>query len=381
MKSFFSLLFLTGFTAIAVAEPVRFYLGTYTNNPWSKGIYTGTLDTRTGKLGPIELATTAASPSFLALSPDGRFLYAVEEMNHGSVAAFRTGADGRLIPLNELPSGKGGCHVSVDATGRNVFVANYDGGSVAAFQTKPDGYLDQRTAFIQLTGSGPNPQRQSKPYLHSIYANPGNRFVYACDLGTDNIWLFDFDAGSGALTLAPQPAGKVPPGSGSRHLALSPDGRFAYVNGEMGLNVTAFARNAGNAALTALQTIPVLPEGAATNGVSTAEIFCHPSGKWLYVSNRGRGSIAVFAIGDDGKLTWRQDAPAQVKVPRGFGIDPTGRWLIVGGQSDNQIVVLKIDDATGRLSVTDQSATVGSPVCVIFTPMTKTQVARHEPGL
>jgi 6-phosphogluconolactonase len=252
---------------------------------------------------------------------------------------------------------------------------------VAAFQTKPDGYLDQRTAFIQLTGSGPNPQRQSKPYLHSIYANPGNRFVYACDLGTDNIWLFDFDAGSGALTLAPQPAGKVPPGSGSRHLALSPDGRFAYVNGEMGLNVTAFARNAGNAALTALQTIPVLPEGAATNGVSTAEIFCHPSGKWLYVSNRGRGSIAVFAIGDDGKLTWRQDAPAQVKVPRGFGIDPTGRWLIVGGQSDNQIVVLKIDDATGRLSVTDQSATVGSPVCVTFTPMTKTQVARHEPRL
>lgn len=369
MKSFLVLALLAGSTAMA--DPARFYLGTYTDHSSSQGIYTGTLDTRTGRLGPIELAAKAASPSFLALSPDEKFLYAAMETGGGSVGAFRVEADGRLVPLNTLPSDKGACHVSVDATGSNVFAANYTAGSAACFQTRPDGSLARRTALVQLTGSGPNPERQTHPYAHSMYPSPGNRFVYACDLGTDNVWVFDLDARNGALTPTNPPSGKVPPGSGPRHLALAPNGRFAYVNGEMGLNVTAFARNPDSGALTAIQTLPTLPAGVDTNGITTAEIFCHPSGKWLYVSNRdiahhGRDSIAVYAMGADGTLTWQQDAPAQVKVPRGFGIDPTGHWLIVGGQQDNKITVLKIDEATGKLSATDQSATVGAPVCVIF---------------
>lgn len=377
MKSFLVLGLLTGCTALA--GPIRFYLGTYTDNPLSQGIYTSTLDTRTGKLGPIELAARATSPSFLAFALDEKFLYASTGTGGGSVAAFRVEADGKLKPLNELPSDKGTCHVSVDATGSNVFAANYGAGSAACFQTGPDGSLIRRSVLVPLTGSGPNPQRQTHPYIHSMYPAPGNRLVYACDLGTDNIWVFDLDARNGALTPTNPPSGKVPPGSGPRHLALAPNGRFAYVNGEMGMNVTAFARNPDTGTLTAMQTLSTLPAGVDTNGMTTAEIFCHPSGKWLYVSNRdvanhGRDSIAVYAIGADGKLAWQQDAPAQVKVPRGFGIDPTGQWLIVGGQQDNKITVLKIDGATGKLSATDQSATVGKPVCVIFAS------ARQPPG-
>jgi len=360
----------------ALADPVRFYLGTYTGRTSSQGIYTGVLDSRTGKLGAIELAATAASPSFLALTPDEKFLYAAMEGGGGSVGAFRVEANGRLASLNTLPCDRGTCHVSVDATGSNVFAANYTAGSAACFQTGPDGSLLRRTARVSLTGSGPNPERQTHPYIHAMYAAPGNRVVYACDLGTDNVWIFNFDSPAGALSPTNPPSGKVPPGSGPRHLALSPDGRFAYVNGEMAMNVTAFARHPDTGALTAIQTLSTLPAGADTNGMTTAEILCHPAGKWLYVSNRdvagrGRDSLAVFAVGADGKLTWQQDAPARVKVPRGFGIDPTGQWLIVGGQQDNKITVLKIDEATGKLSATDQSASVGAPVCVIF--------ARHHP--
>ncbi len=369
MNAFLILGLLAGSTAMA--QPVRFYLGTYTDRSSSQGIYTGTLDPRTGQLGPIELATKAASPSFLALSPNEKFLYAAMEGGGGSVGAFRVEADGRLTPLNTLPCDKGTCHVSVDESGSNIFAANYTAGSAACFQTAPDGSLLRRSALVPLTGSGPNPQRQTHPYIHSLYAAPGNRVVYACDLGTDNVWIFDLDARNGALTPTNPPSGKVPPGSGPRHLALSLNGRFAYINGEMGLNVTAFVRQPDTGALTAIQTLPTLPAGVDTNGITTAEIVCHPTGKWLYVSNRdvaghGRDSIAVYAIATDGTLTWQQNAPAQVKVPRGFGIDPTGQWLIVGGQQDNRIVVLKIDRATGKLSATDQSATVGAPVCVIF---------------
>jgi 6-phosphogluconolactonase len=369
MKSLLILALLAVSTALA--DPVRFYVGTYTGRSGSEGIYTGTLDTRTGRLGPIELAAKAASPSFLALSPDERFLYAAMEGGGGSVGAFRVEADGRLTPLNTLPGDKGTCHVSVDVTGSNVFAANYSAGSAACFQTGTDGSLLRRNALVPLTGSGPNPQRQNHPYAHAMYPSPDNRFVYTCDLGTDKIWIFDFDARSGALTPTNPPSGKVPPGSGPRHLALSPDGRFAYVNGEMALNVTAFARLPATGALTPIQTLPTLPPDVDTNNITTAEIFCHPTGKWLYVSNRdlphrGRDSIAVYAVGADGRLTWRQNALTPVQVPRGFGIDPTGGWLIVGGQHDNKIAVLKIDEATGKLSATDQSATVGAPVCVIF---------------
>lgn len=227
------------------------------------------------------------------------------------------------------------------------------------------------SALVQLNGSGPNPERQKHPHIHSIYLDPLNRFAYACDLGTDHVWLFGFDAVHGTLVLDNLGSGETPPDSGPRHLAISPDGKFIYANGEMGMNVTIFARDAGTGRLTLLQTVSSLPDGASTNGMTTAEIFCHPSGKWLYVSNRdisnrGRDSIVVYVIAADGKLARIQNAPALVTVPRGFGIDPCGQWLIAGGQTENKIVVMKIDPVTGRLSLTDQTATVGEPICVIF---------------
>lgn len=356
----------------ASAGPLRFFLGTYTDKGLSHGIYTGTLDADTGVLSPLELAAAAPSPNYLALSPDGRFLYANTATNGGCVTAFRVEAKGRLTRLNDLPSGNGGCHVSVDATGRNVFVANYSGGSVASFRTREDGSLEKRVAFLPQQGSGPNPQRQTKPYLHSAYAGPGNTRVYTCDLGTDSIWTFDLNAATGDLTPAVPPAAKVPPGSGPRHLAWHPNGRFAYVNGEMGLNVTAFRVDEKSGQLSAmLPDQPTLTPGTDTEGFTTAEIFCHPSGRWLYVSNRdvsgrGRDSLTVFAIRADGRLTWQQEFPVPVKVPRGFGLDPSGRWLICASQQDNQITVLKIDQRNGNLTAIGQTATVGAPVCVLF---------------
>ncbi len=376
MKPLPALLCLLCFGLSALAEEVRFYVGTYTDTQLSQGVYTGTLDLQSGHLSPLTLASKATGPNYLALSPDQKFLYACTLTGHGSVAAFQVGDGGILKPLNDVPWDGEPVHLSVDATHRCVVAANYSDGSAVCFQLAPDGSIGRRTAFVRLTGSGPNPERQTHPYIHSIYLDPQNRFAYACDLGSDHVWLFDFDAQRGTLVLDKSGSGQVPPGSGPRHLAISRDGKFLYANGEMGLNVTVFARDTSTGALTPVQTVSSVPEGAPTDGLSTAEIFCHPSGKWLYVSIRdtlkmGRDRIAVYAIDGTGKLSRIQEAPAMVKVPRGFGIDPSGRWLIVGGQADNKIVVMKIDPATGLLSLTDQTAAVGEPVCVIFTDASK----------
>jgi 6-phosphogluconolactonase len=352
----------------AAAADSIFYLGTYTKTGRSHGIYVGRIDLETGKLGAIELAAAAKSPSFLALSPDGKNLYAALEDGGGAVGAFSVQPDGRLAAMNTQPSGgAGACHVWVDSAGKLVFTANYGGGSIATFRREADGSLGERTAFVQFEGTGPNKQRQDRPHAHSIYTDAANRFVYACDLGTDKVWIFQLGLEKGTLTPVTNPAfGEVPPGAGPRHLALHPNGKFAYANNELGLSVTTFSRDAESGALTALQTLPTLPAGANATGVSTAEIFVHPTGKWLYVSNRGHDTIATYAIGADGKLTWIEAAPSLVKVPRGFGIDPSGKWLIAAGQDDDRIAVLKIDAETGKLTATDQGAEVGSPVCVLF---------------
>jgi len=345
------------------ASEIPFYIGTYTTKTASKGIYLSHLDSLTGKLGPVELAAAATDPNFLALSPAGKFLYAATREAQGSVAAFAVGADGKLRMLNELPSGgQGTCHVATD--GRNVLAANYGSGSVACFPLQTDGSLGKQTALIALSGTGPNVKRQAGPHAHSVYLEGG--FAYACDLGTDNVWIYRYEAETGALSPADSLSGKAPPGGGPRHLALHPNGKFAYVCNEMGLSVTVFARDPAKGSLTAIQTLPTLPPDASSEGASTAECLIDRKGKWLYVSNRGHDSIAVFAVGEDGRLTWLEDAPAQVQIPRGFGIDPTGHWLITAGQKDNKIAVLKIDQATGKLLPTDQTASVPAPVCVVF---------------
>jgi 6-phosphogluconolactonase len=364
MKNFALLAALT-VSANAMADTKTFYIGTYTG-PQSKGIYRGTLDTQNGKLGALELVAEGQNPSFVALSPNGKFLYAAMEAGGGAVGAWAIGTDGKTTKLNEQSSGGGGaCHVWVDQTGKTVFVANYGGGSIAAFPVKEDGSLGERTSFFQHVGSGPNKGRQEKPHAHAIYTSPDNRFVYACDLGTDEVKIYRFDAKTSTLTPNDPPAGKVPPGSGPRHLEFHPKADYVYVCNEMTLTVTAFKRDVQSGTLTEIQTLSSLPEGASTRGASTAEIFAHPSGKWLYVSNRGHDTIAVFEIGADGKLTLVQNAPSP-KTPRGFALSPDGKWLVVGGQGDNKIVVMKIDQNNGNLETTDQSASVGAPVAILF---------------
>jgi len=310
------------------------YFGTYTG-ALSKGIYRSTLDGTTGTLSAPELVAEAKNPSFLALSPNGKFLYAAQEVGGGSVGAWALGADGKATALNSQSSGGGGaCHVWVDATGKNVLVANYGGGSIASLPVKEDGSLGERTAFMQHEGSGPNRNRQEKPHAHAVYTDPTNTLVYACDLGTDEVKIYRFDAAKGTLEPNDPPAGKVPPGGGPRHLAFHPNGNFVYVCNEMGMSTTVFKRDTTNGALTEIQTIPTLPEGASKEGTSTAEIFAHPSGKWLYVSNRGHDSIVVYAIGDDGKIVTRR---ACEKPQRTARLRPFARWAVArGGRTKRQ---------------------------------------------
>jgi len=347
-----------------------FYIGTLTDKSPSQGIYVGSLNADTGKLGPLRLAVAVKNPNFLALTPDQKFLYAaISTWNGSAVNAFAVQPDGSLTLLNEKPSsGEGACHIEVDKTGRTVFVANYNAGDIAGFSTKPDGSLDQRTAFETFTGSGPDAARQKKSYAHSVYVDPENKHLYSCDLGSDSVWTFKFNPADGTLAPGDPPAAKVVPGSGPRHLAFSPDGKFVYVANEMKHSVEVFSRDATTGQLTSIQNVSTLPEGASDEGVTAAEIVCHPSGKWVYVSNRGCDTIAQLAVGADGKLALQSSAPSVVAFPRSFAIDPSGKWLIAAGQKDNRIGVLKIDPVTGAMTATDQTVDVGVPVCILFVP-------------
>jgi 6-phosphogluconolactonase len=353
------------------------YIGTYTGAK-SKGIYVARLDATTGKLSTPELAAEIASPSFLAIHPNEQFLYAVNEVSKfdgkssGAVTAFAISHDtDKLTMLNQVSSvGAGPCYLVVDKTGKCVLVANYGGGSVAAFPIDKSGKLGDASAFIQHTGSSANAQRQKEPHGHSINVSPDNRFAVAADLGLDKLLVYRFDARKGTLRPNDPAFAAVAPGSGPRHFTFHPDGKHAYVINEILCTVTAFSYNARRGELTELQTISTLPPGERVQpGYSTAEVRVHPSGKFLYGSNRGHDSIVVFAIGEKtGRLAHVQNEPTQGKTPRNFAIDPTGQWLLAENQGSDTIVMFRIDAATGRLSPAGQSVQVGSPVCVKFVP-------------
>jgi 6-phosphogluconolactonase len=362
------LLSLLALTPATGATPeVPFYIGTITDRSTSRGIYRCTLNPLTGKLGPVVLAAEAKNPGFLAWSPDRKFLYAVSGVRNTSVEAFACLPDGQLHLLNgQLTGGIDACHLAVDATGHKVAVANYSSSDIACFRLLPDGSIGDRTAFIPFTGKGPNAKRQEKPHPHAVYFAPGNRFLYACDLGTDRVWGFKFDETTGALAATDPAFGATPPGAGPRHLAFGPKNQFVYVANEMGQSVTRFNWDSGTGILSPLDTVPSVPKNLWNETNTTAEIVLHPSGKWLYVSNRGAETIAVFNIAGDGSLSLAQSAPAVALFPRSIAIDPSGECLIASGQKDNRLVVFKIDPATGLLTPTDQIAGVGEPICVLF---------------
>ena len=357
------------------ANGVLVYFGTYTG-PMSKGVYVSRLDSSSGTLTPPQLAAETASPSFLAVHPSGKFLYAVNEVNtfagkaSGGVSAFAIDRNtGLLKTLNQQPSvGPGPAHLIVDKDGLNVLVANYGGGSVTVLPLDKNGKLKSPSAFVQHTGSSVNPQRQKEPHAHSINLDPANRFAYVADLGLDRVLVYRFDARNGLLTLNDPPSASVKPGAGPRHLAIHPTGRFAYVINELNCTITAFSNDSARGALKEMQTISTLPaKQAMQSGFSGAEVQVHPSGKFLYASNRGHDSIAVFAIDQNtGRLTYVENEPTQGSTPRGFGIDPDGGYLLAGNQKSDSVVVFRIDPQSGKLAPTGNKIEVGAPVCVKF---------------
>jgi len=290
----------------------RVYFGTYTGKV-SKGIYRSELDLSTGKLSPPVLAGEATSPSFLAIAPNEKFLYSVGEISDfggkpaGAVNAFAIdAATGNLKLLNQQSSvGAGPCHVVVDREGKNVLVANYGGGSAAVLPIQADGKIGEASSFVQHKGTSVDKGRQEAPHAHSINVDAKNRFAFVADLGLDTVQVYRFDSTKGTIAPNDPAASKVAPGSGPRHFAFHPSGKFAYVINEMSLTVTAFQYDADKGQLSTLQTITTLPEGVTDRkGMSTAEVVVHPSGKFLYGSNRGHHSIAAFAIDQStGKLT------------------------------------------------------------------------------
>jgi 6-phosphogluconolactonase len=363
--------------ASAQEGSVRVYIGTYTGEK-SKGIYLSQLDLATGALAAVELAAEAKNPSFLAIHPNRQFVYAVSEVADGgnkptgAVSAFAVEPkSGKLKLLNQQSShGAGPCHLVVDLTGKNVLVANYGGGSCAVLPIGSDGKLGEATAAIQHAGKSVNPGRQEGPHAHSINLDPANRFAFVADLGLDKVLVYKFDAAKGSLTANNPPAAAVAPGAGPRHFAIHPSGKFAYVINEIANTVTAFAYDASRGALQEIQSITTLPEGYKATS-HTAEVVVHPSGKFLYGSNRGHDSLAIFAIDPaSGKLTAGGHQPTGGKTPRNFAIDPSGKWVLAENQESGTIVVLKVDPQTGGLTPSGRQLEVPAPVCVRMVPAT-----------
>ena len=363
-------------TCVRAADPVqvRLYIGTYTGEK-SKGIYTSVLDLQSGKLSPAELAVEVKNPSFLAVHPTDRtLLYAVSEVDDaggkptGAVVALRRDpATNRLTQLNAEASGGGGpCHLVVDAAGKTVLVANYGGGSVASLPIRADGKLGPAVSVIQHQGSSVNPQRQKEPHAHSINLDPANKFAFAADLGLDQVLVYRFDAATGKLTHNDPPHAKVAPGAGPRHFAFRPDGKFAYVINELGNTVTAFAFDSGKGVLSTIQDVTTLPKDYQEASY-TAEVVAHPTGKFLYGSNRGHDSIAMYAVeSTTGKLTSLGQQSTGGKGPRNFVIDPSGKWLLAENGGSDTIYVFRIDPQTGKLGETGNKLDVPVPVCVRF---------------
>lgn len=373
---FLAPLLLCTITAHAVGDQFDqfVFVGTQTGaKTSSKGIYVFSLDSETGKMQPLGLAAEAKNPNFLAIAPHKKFLYAVSagDGKEGGVSSYSIAPQtGTLTFLNQQSSkGKGPCHVSVDATGKVLLVANYSSGSIASLPIYADGSLGEAaSSYIHGPASKVDAGRQNSPYAHSINPDPSGKFAFACDLGCDKIFSYRLDLAGAKLTPNDPPFAVVPPGGGPRHFAFHPSGKFAWANNEMTLTVTGFRYDADKGALAPLETVSTLPPGVdVIPAYSTAETQAHPNGNFLYVSNRGHDTIACFRVDQTtGKFTFIEAAPSIVQIPRNFGIDPTGKWLVAAGNRGGGIVVFAIDQATGKLSPTGQQFEVDAAVCVKF---------------
>jgi 6-phosphogluconolactonase len=378
LSSPFLLVLSLALPCLAAPGPAAYfvYVGT-SGGAKSKGVYACRFNATTGKLTSLGLVAETPNPSFVTIHPNNRFLYAVNAVSNfddkksGSISAFVIDRKtGKLTPLNRQSTGGAGpCHLVVDHTGKRLLAANYSGGSVCVLPLQEDGRLGEATAFMQHAGSSVNPKRQEGPHAHGIYLDAGNRFAFVPDLGLDKVMIYRFDATKGTLAANDPPFVTLKAGSGPRHLAFHPSERFAYVISELSSTLTAFACDTQRGTLKELQTVSTLPEDFRGES-TTAEVEVHPNGKFVYGSNRGHDSIAVFAIDQQtGKLTFVERTATRGKIPRHFAIDPTARFLLAENQATDNIFVFRIDPQTGRLTPTEDTVETPAPICVQFVPV------------
>ena len=355
--------------ALRAADPFV-YFGSHSSRPGT-GFSLAHFDPDTGVLTKPEFILEAKEPAYFIIHPDGRHLYTCNSGSPGGVSAYAIEPHtGRLTLLNRVLAGGGDTsYLSLDRTARYALAANYDGGNIAAFALRPDGTIGDWSAFVQHTGRSVHPQRQTHAYAHSIITDPANRFVLVADLGVDKLFVYRFDEKTGALT--PNTPAFVPtaPGAGPRHVKFHPNGRWVYLINEMASTVVAFNWDAANGALAEFQVISTLPADFA--GTSTcAEVEVHPNGKFLYGSNRGHDSLAVFAIdAATGRLTPVEHVPSGGRTPRNFAFDPTTHWIICTNHGSNNAAVFRVDENTGRLVRTGEPVSVPGPFCVRFLPV------------
>ena len=340
----------------ARTDPDLLYVGTYTEN-----IYLVRMDRRSGELLRVGAVNAGANPSFLSMHPNGRVLYAVNELEQtGLVSAFAIeSGTGTLTRLNEQPSQGGSpCYVSVDHSGQVVLVANYAKGSIALLPIQPNGALAPATSVVQHTGKG--------PHAHCILPDPSNRFVLAADLGADRVFVYRLDLNGKSLRHIEEGDAGLHPGAGPRHLAFHPTLPLVFVANELDSTVATLRFDSTRGALSPQGTVSTLPAGwTGTN--YPADIHVAASGRTLYVSNRGHNSIAVFSMAEStGALALEQVISTEGDWPRNFSLDPSGRWLLVANQRSDSVVVFGRDPDSGRLTPTRQRLALPSPVCLRF---------------
>lgn len=345
------------------------FVGTYTKKS-SRGIYAFRWMPQSGEMTEIGLAAETANPSFLALAPGHKDLYAVNEngARPGTVSGFLIAPlSGKLKPKNVVPSGGSGpAHLTADHTDQALFVANYNSGSVTSYQILADGNLSEPVSNIYFPGGSVNPERQKTAHSHCTTVSPDNRYLLVNDLGLDRIMVFHFDPKTAKLTPNDPPYYSAIPGSGPRNLAFHPNGRWAYSINEIVSTIDCLHWDSSKGTLTRFQNISSLPMDHETP-TDGATVAVHPNGRYLYASNRGDDSITAFSIDSgNGRLTLIQRISCEGNTPRHFAVDPGGKWLVVANQDSANLVVLRCNPGTGKLSSTGRQYPLDSPVCVVF---------------
>ncbi len=357
----------------SLVKDLLLYVGTYTNNNRSEGIYLYRMNLASGKLERLSSTPGISNPAFLAIDPSKRFLYAANESGEflgkkgGGFTSFSIDQNtGALTKLNEVTTPGVPCHLSAHPSGKAILGANYGGGNVVIYPVKKDGSLGEMSDVAQHTGKGVDPRRQEGPHAHCVMLDATGQFAFAPDLGIDKVMIYKVDAAKAKLK--PNGFAALKPGAGPRHFAFHPTYDFAYVISELNSTMTAFRYDKSKGALTELQTLSTLPEGYKQTSYC-ADVHVHPSGKFLYGSNRGHNSIVIFSIDErTGKLTLIGHESTRGNWPRNFGIDPTGQFLLVGNQNSNSIATFKIDGQTGKLSPYGNLLEIPAPVCLKFIP-------------